>query len=82
MKWSHAVCASILVDGRYSVPPVARPNPRSDQDFPGVPLNPASTPNALAADWGLSPETGRTPVLDIARHGIMRRRPSGFTSES
>jgi hypothetical protein len=82
MKWSQALCASILIDGLYSVPPVARPNPRGNQDFPGVPVDPAFTPNALAPDWGLSQKAGRTPVLNVARYGIMRRRPSGSTIET
>jgi hypothetical protein len=51
MKWSQALCASILVDGLCYAPEV-RSNPRPDQDFPGVPADPASKPNALAVDFG------------------------------
>jgi hypothetical protein len=83
MKWSQALCGSILVDGLCYAPPVARPNPQPDQDFPGLPADPAITPNALAADFGPPQKAGRTPLLDVARYGIMRRRrPSGSTIES
>jgi hypothetical protein len=82
MKWSQALCASILVDGLCYAPEV-RPNPRPEQDFPGVPADPAFTPNALAADFGPPQSAGRTPLLNVATYGIMRRRrPSGSTVES
>ena len=68
MKWSQAVCASILIDGLYSLSPPARSHPRLDQDFPGSPGESAFTPNALAADWRLSPQAGRTSILNLARY--------------
>ena len=63
MKWSQAVCASILIDGLYPLLPA-----RSNQDFPGSPGESAFTPNALAADWRLSPQAGRTSILNLARY--------------
>jgi hypothetical protein len=78
MKWSQGLCASILIDGFYPISPGARRNPRGNRDFPGVPVDPASTPNSLAADWGLSPEAGRTTVLNSAGYGVKKRRPPGL----
>ena len=62
MKWSQGLCAAILIDGLYSPAPVARPNPLWERDFPGATSDPASTPNALAPDWGLAPEVGPSPA--------------------
>jgi hypothetical protein len=81
MKWSQGLCAAILIDGLFPVSPIAKANPRRDGAFPGAPLEPASAPNALAADWGLSPER-RTPALNLALYRVMKRRPPGFTSDS
>jgi hypothetical protein len=82
MKWSQALCTSILIDGLYSLPPIAGSKPRGNQDFPDVKVDPAFTPNALAPDWGLAPRAGRPPVLNVARYGILRRRLSGSTIET
>jgi hypothetical protein len=82
MKWSQGLCAAILIDGLYPVSPLARLNPRLRQNFPDVPVKPASTPNALAPDWRLSPPAGRTSVLDMARFGVLKGRPPGCTLES
>jgi hypothetical protein len=79
VKWSQAICASILIDGLYSIP--VRPNPRRKRDFPVLPVDPAYTPNALAADWGV-PEPRRAPVLNLVSYGILRRRSSGSRIES
>ena len=66
MKWSQAVCASILIDGLYPLSPPARSCPRLE-DFSGS-EDLAFTPNALAADWRLSPQSGRTSILNCARY--------------
>ena len=78
MKWSQVLCASILIDGLYSLPPIAGPKPRGSEDLPGVPVDPAFTPNALAPDWGLSQRTGRTPVLNVARYGHLEAPALGL----
>jgi hypothetical protein len=61
MKWSQGLCASILVDGLCYAPEV-RSNPRPDQDFPGVPADPASTPNALAVGFRGPPKSRPDPA--------------------
>jgi hypothetical protein len=81
MKWSQAVCASILVDGLCSLPPAAKPLPRLDRELDGLAVDPAFRPNVLAADWR-RPRPGRTPLLDMAIFRVMRRRPSSFTTEA
>ena len=81
MKWSQAVCASILVDGLCSPLPVTKPKPRSDRDLPGLLVDPCFRPNVLAADWCM-PRLGRTPLLDMAIFRVMKRRPSSFTTEA
>ncbi len=77
MKWSQGLCASILIDGLY-FPPVAGPNPRWQRDFPGATPDPTATPNALAPDWRLAPEAGRSPVPNIETYGVVRRRSPGL----
>ena len=52
MKWSQAICASILVDEFYTLSPHARFNLRSDLGVPAVPSEPMSRPRLFAADWG------------------------------
>ena len=56
MKWSQAICASILVDEFYTLSPHARSNLRSDLGVPAVPSEPMSRPRLFAADWGLPPK--------------------------
>ena len=51
MKWSQAICASILVDGFYATSP--RYNEQVDW---GVPLGRGYRPNLLTPDWGLPPK--------------------------
>jgi hypothetical protein len=51
MKWSQAICASILVDEFYTLSPHARSNLRSDLGV-RVPSEPVSRPRLFAADWG------------------------------
>ena len=58
MKWSQAICASILVDEFYTLSPHARSNLRSG--VPAVPSEPMSRPRLFAADWGLPPKPVRT----------------------
>jgi hypothetical protein len=70
MKWSQGLCASILLDGFYSFSPRRKLDPRLGQDFPGAPVGPAFAPNALAADWGLPPEAGRTDGEAPARNHL------------
>jgi len=60
MKWSQAICASILVDEFYLLSLHARTNSRSGRDVPNVPLEPALRPNLFTADWGLPPRPVRT----------------------
>ena len=60
MKWSQAICASILVDEFYLLSLHARTNSRSGRDVPNVPLEPALRPNHFTADWGLPPRPVRT----------------------
>ena len=66
MKWSQAVCASILIDGLYPLSPPARSHPRLDWDFPGSPGESTFAPNALAPDWRPS-QAGRSSILNLAR---------------
>ena len=76
MKWSQAVCASILIDGLYPLSPPARSHPRLDQDFPGSPGESAFTPNALAADWRLSPQAGQNLDPESREiYGLAKQRP-------
>jgi hypothetical protein len=56
MKWSQAICASILVDEFYLLSPHTRSKPRSGRDDLSVPLEPAFRPSLLTADWGLPPK--------------------------
>ncbi len=74
MKWSQGLCASILVDALYFDAPAATANPRMERDFPPSPANPASRPNALAADWRLSPEAVSVAILELARPGGMKAK--------
>ena len=60
MKWSQAICASILVDEVYLLSLNARFNPRSGRDVPRLPAEPAFRPNLFTADWGLPPNPART----------------------
>jgi hypothetical protein len=60
MKWSEAICASILVDEFYLLSLNARSNPRSGRDVPRLPVEPAFRPNLFTADWGLPPNPART----------------------
>jgi hypothetical protein len=60
MKWSQGLCAAILLDGFYAFSPRMGAKPRQDRDFPDVPSNPSLFSNALAPDWGLPPEPGRS----------------------
>ena len=60
MKWSQAICASILVDEFYLLSLNARSNPRSGRDVPRLPVEPALRPNLFTADWGLPPNPART----------------------
>lgn len=60
MKWSQAICASILVDEFYLLSLNARSNPRSGRDVPRLPVEPAFRPNLFTADWGLPPNPART----------------------
>jgi hypothetical protein len=53
MKWSQAICASILVDEFYLLSPHTRSKSRSGRDVIGVPLEPAFRPSLFTADWGL-----------------------------
>jgi hypothetical protein len=82
MKWSQAVCASILVDGLCSLPPVTKPQPRLDRDLDGVAVDPASRPNVLAADWRWLPKSGRTQLVEMAILRVARRRPSSFATDA
>src|SRR5262245_26502447 len=72
MKWSQAICASILVDEFYLLSLHARSNLRSGRysDGPGAPLEPALKPNLFTADWGLPPRPVRTkspkPQADVS----------------
>jgi hypothetical protein len=60
MKWSQAICASILVDELYLFSLHARSNSRSSRGVPNVPLEPALRPNLFTADWRLPPRPVRT----------------------
>src|SRR5262245_9087255 len=72
MKWSQAICASILVDEFYLLSLHARSNLRSDRysDEPGAPLEPALKPILFTADWRLPPRPVRTkspkPQADVS----------------
>ena len=77
MKWSHAICASILVDEFYLLSLHARSNSRSGREVPSAPLEPAFRPNLFTADWGLPPKPVRTrspkPQADASRSSGYRR---------
>jgi hypothetical protein len=60
MKWSQAICASILVDEFYLLSLHARSNSRSGREVPSAPLEPVFRPNLFIADWGLPPKPVRT----------------------
>jgi hypothetical protein len=75
MKWSQGLCAAILLDGFYLFSPRMRAKPRQDWDFPDVPSDPSSFSNALAPDWGLPSEAGRSD-------GATKRQPPAFTAGS
>jgi hypothetical protein len=79
MKWSQAVCASILIDGLYPLSPPARSHPRLDRDFPSSPAESAFTPNALAADWRPS-QDGRTSISREI-YGLAKQRPRSIGAE-
>jgi len=85
MKWSQAICASILVDEFYLLSLNARSNPRSGRDVPRLPAEPAFRPNLFTADWGLPPNPARTrppkPQADASWRSGCRRR-SCFESQS
>jgi len=77
MKWSQGLCAAILLDGIYAFSPAARSNQRMDRDLPRSPVDPAFTPNALAADWGLPPGAGRTDTPKAGGVESVVRQPRG-----
>ena len=62
MKWSQAICASILVDEFYLLSLHARSNSRSGQGVPSAPLELAFRPNVFKAGWGLP----QNPVPETA----------------
>jgi hypothetical protein len=64
MKWSQAICASILVDGFYSVSPDDRFDRRLDWGVPLAPSAPVFRPNLFTADWGLPPKPFRIRPRD------------------
>jgi len=70
MKWSQAMCASILVDEFYLLSLQAGSNSRSGRDVPGVPLEPALRPSLFTAHWGLPPKSVPTrspkPQADVS----------------
>jgi hypothetical protein len=72
MKWSQGLCASILIDGLYSHPPVAGSNTRWQREFPA---EPTQAPNALAPDWRLSNGSERPSILELAGLGLVKPRP-------
>jgi len=61
MKWSQAICASILIDELFPVPQTSGPKPRFAPALRVTPLEPLSARPLLAPDWGLAPEA--IPVL-------------------
>jgi hypothetical protein len=80
MKWSQGLCAAILMDELYALSPAARRKPR--RDLAGAPVDPVSMPNALRADWRLSPEAGRADLVSVAGRGATTHEPPAFTAES
>jgi hypothetical protein len=68
MKWSQAMCASILVDEFYLLSLQAGSNSRSGQ--PGVHLEPALRPSLFMAHWELPPKSVPTrspkPQADVS----------------
>ena len=72
MKWSQAICASILVDEFYLLSLHARSNSRSGREVPSAPLEPAFRPNLFKADWGL-PRRSPKPQADESRSSGCRR---------
>jgi hypothetical protein len=56
MKWSQAICASILIDGLFPVPSTNGPKPRFAPALLVTPLEPL-LPALLTPDWGLAAGT-------------------------
>lgn len=73
MKWSQAICASILVDEFYLLSPHTRSKPRLGRDDLGVPLEPAFRPT-FHRRLGASPEAGRNPVPESAIRRLIKLR--------
>jgi hypothetical protein len=78
MKWSQGLCTAILIEGLRGVAPPAGSQAGLDGDFLGFAVDPASRPNALAADWRPSPPAGRFSILNLARFGLAKPRPPMF----
>jgi hypothetical protein len=79
MKWSQGLCAAILMDELYVLSPAARRKPR--RGLTDAQVEPASMPNALRADWRLSPEAGRTDLMSVAGRGATTHEPPLFTGK-
>jgi hypothetical protein len=61
MKWSQAICVSILVDGLYPAPGL---KPRLGRGLSATALAPTPPHNLLAPNWGPSAETVDLALLE------------------
>jgi hypothetical protein len=64
MKWSQAMCVSILVDGLYPVPSADGLKPRFGHGLSAAALEPMPPRNLLRPNWGPSAETVDLQLLE------------------
>jgi len=73
MKWSQAICVSILVDGLYPVPSVDGLKPRLGHGLSATALAPTRPHNLLAPNWEASAETVDLALLKQEEGGQGKR---------
>ncbi len=64
MKWSQAICVSILVDGLYPAPVVDGRKPRFGHGLAATSLESLPPRNLLARIWEPSPDTVQLALLE------------------
>jgi hypothetical protein len=64
MKWSQAICVSILADGLYPVPIVDGLKPRFGHGLSATALAPTRPHNLLAPNWEPFAETVDLALLE------------------
>ena len=66
MKWSQAICASILVDEFYILSRRTKSQLRSDLSVTDLPLASGASPGRFFANRGLPPKPAETAIREIA----------------